>query len=249
MKLIYVLTLILIVSSCAIHNGNITTFDNTNTTSKDFKDIAIGYSKANYLLGVGGLKQKSLIYDAKRKLNSYKLEPGQSFSNLVLDTRTTNFLLFQRREAFVYADVVQTDTAQTVNYSENFRLYNPIQQEKQLTLNEDVIYYHKNQIHKAKVIRLNSNAAKLFRVTPNGDIKLVRKHYKYIFKTKNDAYEKNHDYTVNDTVKFHLHYSNTEIRPSAGVIIGLNEKSALIRRASKLYSCIDIKELRKFDTP
>ena len=110
----------LIFTSCATHYGMVST--SSNNQSVVYEDIAIGVAQSNHFLGIGGLSQDALVFEAKRELiRNRPLKTNEDFANFTVDFKRTFILLNLRTKVTVTADVVRFDKDMGDGiYSENY---------------------------------------------------------------------------------------------------------------------------------
>ena len=95
----------LLLSSCAIHNGTISS-SNLPANAR-YEDVAFGVSQTKKFLGIGGLSQDALVFEAKRELyKNRSLLENESYANFTVDTKSSFFLLFSKKTVTVTADVI-----------------------------------------------------------------------------------------------------------------------------------------------
>lgn len=122
MRLFAAAIALLLMSSCSFHTGSITTSSVAASGKKyEYVDVAVGYSKVSYFLGMGGYSKDMLIRDAQRNMRaSFPLKPNEAFENTVLDIRSTWVGPYHKLEAIVTADIVARDSSYNVIYSEKY---------------------------------------------------------------------------------------------------------------------------------
>jgi hypothetical protein len=106
MKLLPSLFIVLILSSCAFHNGSLNT--STNDEPVVHKDIAIGVSQTIKIFGIGGVSKDALIFQARQNMINYRpLESEEEFNNVSIDIKNTFLLIGQKTKVTIIADVVE----------------------------------------------------------------------------------------------------------------------------------------------
>lgn len=120
-KLLIPLSFILLLSSCAMHQGMISSSSlNRNVM---YEDIAYGVSQTNQVLGLGGLSKDALIFEAKRELiNNRPLKQNETYANFTVDFKRSFFPFYSQTKATMSADVVSfTDDLQADPYTEKYK--------------------------------------------------------------------------------------------------------------------------------
>jgi len=111
---------VFLLSSCSIHMGTIS----SGSVDKNvvYQDIAYGVSQTSHVLGIGGLKQEALVFEAKRNLtNNRPLQQDEQYLNYSIDFKRTYWPFVVRTKAMVSADVVKFDHKKNGNpYSEKY---------------------------------------------------------------------------------------------------------------------------------
>ena len=107
----YLIALLCLLTSCASHFGSINLGNIDSKISYKVNGIAIGKSQSTKILGIGGLNKNTLIFDAKQNLYKHtSLEERQILSNVTLDLKRSNYLLFQKTEAYITAEIIDFNT-------------------------------------------------------------------------------------------------------------------------------------------
>lgn len=247
MKLVLLLPVALL-SSCAYHFGTVTSLSVSGQDKNiEYRDVAMGYSKASYLFGIGGLGKDALTNEAKRNMYlSYPLRNGENFENLTLDHKVFLFGPYVRHEAIVIADVVRRDSGNHISYNSNyinFLASNVKRKQHGISLNEQVAYY-KNRIYEAKVLRLNRRKVTIFYVNKRGAITVKNVRYDYIFKGYDlDEIEKKYGFAIGDKVTI----LSSELAESFGAdatVLYMNEDCALVKTGKGLLT-VNLKWLTK----
>jgi hypothetical protein len=119
-KLIPFFAVALLASSCASHLGNIST--GTLNGNVVYDDVAMGVAQTGHVLGIGGLSQDALVFEAKRDLMTNKpLTQGEQFTNFTVDFKHTYWLLYAKTKVTLTADVVRVDPSVTgAVYTDNY---------------------------------------------------------------------------------------------------------------------------------
>lgn len=232
MKQIIIVLVALMATSCAYHGGMITSTPNFQNGKKvEYVDIATGYSKVSYFLGMGGMGKEALINQAKRNIYAtYPLKPGQSFENMTINEKTTIFFPFVKKEILAVADVAQRDTMFSVTYSTNYlsMTTNPSDNLSFFKENEAVVIYDRelNTALQGRIIRCNNTNAKVFVIFNSGACKNKTYGLTNVFK-KEQPKSFGDDIMVGDSV---MYTKITEVGKltQEGKVIGINSTKALI---------------------
>jgi len=118
---VFSLSLVLFITSCATHNGIVS----TTALPKNivYEDIAFGVAQTKHILGIGGLSQDALVFEAKRELMKNRpLKPNEEYSNFTVDFKKTYWPFYIETKVTVSADVVSfTDNTNITPFSENYK--------------------------------------------------------------------------------------------------------------------------------
>jgi len=118
-RLLTALGLLLLMGSCAFHGGMMTANLLPNPES-EIVGQGFGRAKTVHVLGIGGLDHQSLMADAKRNLYANRpLKKGETYANLVVNTRIIPWIMVIVTELTVTADIVklQADSVDTTFHS------------------------------------------------------------------------------------------------------------------------------------
>ncbi len=127
MKIRSLLSLILILTSCAFHSGTLT----SNVTAEPVvhKDIAVGVASTNRVLQIGGLSKDALISEARKNMvRSRPLEGAEQYNNIEVNFKNTFYILGHKTKVTITADVIEPkDSVNQPSYSERYlkKLTNP----------------------------------------------------------------------------------------------------------------------------
>jgi len=239
MKLIILLSTILFTTSCAFHTAKTPPQIFQAQKGSKYVDIAVGYSRATYLWDIGGLGKSALINDAKRSLFSFPLEPGQTFDNVTLDTKTTFIGPVTRRHVILIADVVQKDTVSAFDFSEYYKELIGSKYEKtkeHLSVNEKIICYHNQRVYYGRVLNLDGNRPFVYFIDDLGTLKIRKKSWNTIFKITNiETMQKVIGFALGEKVKAKVWFNGGNKEIVSGTIIGLNYMYVLIKTADSTY--------------
>jgi hypothetical protein len=106
---------LVVMSSCATHNGLTANLKSQNTqvilSQDNFKigERIEGKANATYVFGIGGLSKKSLLETARTNMyeNANLQGSSKALVNETFSTKTSFFLLFWKHQVNVSADVVE----------------------------------------------------------------------------------------------------------------------------------------------
>ena len=120
MKNLSILSVILILSSCAFHSGTISS--NVPNEPMIHKDIAVGYSSTNIVLGFGGLSKDNLISQARKNMVlSRPLVGAEQYNNVEVNIKNTYYLIGRKTKVTINADVIEPkDSLTQATYSETY---------------------------------------------------------------------------------------------------------------------------------
>lgn len=118
MKTLTILFTIFLISSCAFHSGTITS--NLTDTPVVHKEIAVGVSSANVILGFGGLKKHALVSKARKNMIIARpLENNEQYNNVEVNIKRTYYGFGLKTKVVITADVIEPkDSVSQATYSE-----------------------------------------------------------------------------------------------------------------------------------
>jgi len=231
---------LLLLSSCSFHTGSITTSNVAGNGKKyEYVDVAVGYSKTSYFLGIGGYGKDMLIADAQRNMRaSFPLKPNEAFENTVLDIRSTWVGPYHKLEAIVTADIVARDSSYNVIYSEKYLELisrNKPKVKNYFSLNERVVLLKSEKEMFGRIVGFNSGSASVFYVDHNGEFSIKNIRYSRIFKiTDMELLSKEIGFNVGDSVAFNAQ-SDSGFGYFEGVVVGMNKECSLVRTDKTIY--------------
>ncbi len=241
-KIGLVVGVVFLTSSCAVHSGMITSSQLGNTKiNYRYEDVAVGYAKAKYFLGIGGLKKDALLSDAKRNLYlSYPLKPNQVFQNITLDRKTTYLFPFSKVELILVADVIELESGHEMSMGDdylNILATSAVKSKDDLSNYEPVLLLEKGKAYAGRVVSINRRNATIFYVNADGLIRVGNKDYGGIYKVSiPDSWQDYTGYTIGDTRNFSLKRASESTYVISGKIIGLNSMNILLETNSGLRS-------------
>lgn len=235
MKLFTLLGILVLTNSCAYHSGMIvSTTVNSGPSNLTYVDMAAGYSKASYFLGLGGLNKDALVNDAKRNLySSYPLKSGESFDNLTLDVKKTIIGPYSKIETIVIADVVKRDSNFRISYQPGYSTWlnrKKMNGKNDLVQNEKILISVRNfSYSQARIISLNMNSATVFFMDENGSVKVKNILYNSIYKTEHlDSLESKTKLKIGSKVRISARDNTGLYKNFNGTVIGMNKDDAMV---------------------
>ena len=218
-------------TSCVCHSGLITTNSSNNDINCKYVDIAVGYSKVSYFLGIGGFKKDALISEAKRNLYLYPIGSSQTFENITLDLKTTYIFPYKKVEAIIVADIIEHNKDLNISHGEHYMNImgkNSLQNNQYFKLNDSIEYVNNNgETIIGKIIKMDNKSITFYLFDNKGLLKIKTSLYENIFKFKNvEELQRISGFKINDTVSFKISNMNLE-----GNILALNNEFALVRTA------------------
>jgi hypothetical protein len=233
-RIVLVVGVVCLTSSCAVHSGMITSSQLGNTKiNYRYEDVAVGYAKAKYFLGIGGLKKDALLSDAKRNLYlSYPLKPNQVFQNITLDRKTTYLLPFSKVELILVADVIGLESGHEMRMGDDYLSIlanSTVKSKDDLSNYEPVLLLEKGKAYTGRVVSINRRNATIFYVNDDGLIRVGNKTYTDIFKVSNvEALLAKAGVQLGEEWNFSLNRSNSSSYILRGKVLGINNARLLI---------------------
>lgn len=120
---VLLISLSILASSCAIHNGYIN--NSASLSEANFRYVQTnisGTAEAKYILGIGGMNRTALVSEAKREmLRKYPLKSNEALVNTTVNWKTSNILgiFFAKQECTVTADIVSFQSSSEYPSDEN----------------------------------------------------------------------------------------------------------------------------------
>lgn len=231
---------LLFLCSCSFHTGSITRSSaESNGKKYNYVDVALGYSKVSYILGLGGFGKDMLIDEARRNMHvAYPLKPNEAFENVTLNLHTSWYLLYAKKEVVMLADIVARDSSFNVVYEDKYLetiSCNKIKVSKHFFLNEKVAFVNDERELFGRIVDLNEKSASVFYTDHKGVYRVKNMDFSKLYKLSvQDEFEKAVGFTVGDTISFFNNASDP--RKVRGLVLGLNERFALVNSGSKLYN-------------
>lgn len=249
MRLFAATIALLLMSSCSFHTGSITTSSVAASGKKyEYVDVAVGYSKVSYFLGIGGYGKDMLIADARRNMRaSYPLKPNEAFENTIMDFRSTWVGPYHKLEAIMMADVIARDSSFNVTCGEKYLELlsrNKPKVKNYFSLNERVLFLNPAKEMFGRIVGFNGSSAAVFYVDNDGEFRIKNIPYRVIFKiSEMDLFKKEVGFNVGDSVSFKAQ-SSGGFSAFDGVVVGLNKSNSLVKCEKTLFQ-IKTKSLKK----
>lgn len=194
-RLVFILFIVLFSSSCAMHNGLISS--NAVLVDNQFKivGLAIGEAESTKILGFGGFKQEAMVFAAKRDLYQHvDLQNGQALTNITVDFKREFYLFASKTKVTVTAEIVDFNENSDPNLANNYHVTN----RKGIKVGDTVIVRIKNAYQKGIV--QNLGIKELLVTGIHLPIEMNVKFDK-IFKTSGRFSYKNEAYQIGDKIK------------------------------------------------
>lgn len=229
----------LIFTSCATHFGMLST--STNNRPVVYEDIAIGVAQSNQFLGMGGLSQDALVFEAKRELiRNRPLRTNEEFANFSVDFKRTFLIINLRTKVTVTADVVsfEKDSGSDI-YSENYtRKLSSIALSNELFAIGDSVLFKKDK--KGVIISaINDHMVRIQFTTGRNKIRTKNVNINELF-TTSKSYR---GFNVGERVNFAT-LNEGKWRQKGGTIIGLGTKSVKVSTIDKSITTQEYKKLK-----
>lgn len=221
MRLSFLIVLIaFIFSSCAFHSGVMT--GSASITDANFKYVALakGTSTTTQVFGIGGLKKKALVFEAKKDLLfNYPLRNGQALANVTVDLKKTFVFIVVKTRVTVTADIVDFNAEETKPGFDSVILAN-YQNGIGLGLLDSVYIVKKEHIKKGQIVGFNDESVS---VKYLGDFSASYHTYSSmeytLLKTPSQKAVNHIGFNVNEKVIF----LDKEGRSIEGVTFGINK--------------------------
>jgi hypothetical protein len=234
----------LMLSSCAsYHSGLITSpISKQHSNQYEYVDVALGYSKATYFLGMGGFEQRMPVSQAKSNLYRYnELSANQTFENITVDFITTFYGPFRKVETILMADIVDWGSDLHVNFSDSFKNFHEsrkINSKDFLQINERIIFIDKSGVARnGRILELKEESSRIFFLNTAGNNQIKSIQNINIFKvSKVEELQQLFNINLGDRVNavFKDYYGNWRTADNVEVI-GFNRNSVLINYNGRYY--------------
>jgi len=247
MKQLFFLILPFLLVSCASHHGNI---NNTHTRAGEnhtYVDLAVGYSKATYIFGIGGLSKDMLFAEAYRNMRmSYPLKPNQTLENLVVNSKHTWVGPFLKHEVITIADVIAWDNDLHIVYADQYLNQfsrNKVLSTNEFKLNDQLLMLEQNKIYSVRVVSLSDKNAVVFYTDKGGDFQLKKIRLSNLFWGE-DANKQYNNFKVGDTVIFKKPVQQ-KIEEIEAFIRGFNQQKLLVFIQGKGLHRVEYDDIKK----
>lgn len=158
MKNLSILSVILILSSCAFHSGTISS--NVPNEPMVHKDIAIGVASTNIFLTFGGLSKDALISEARKNMvRSRPLEGTEQYNNVEVNIKNTYYIFGRKTKVTIIADVIAPkDSVNQASYSEIYlkKMAHPVPKHGLFGIGDSVLVFNKD-FERAQIIGFKAN--------------------------------------------------------------------------------------------
>jgi len=244
MKKFITIVVILVLSSCASYHSGLITSPTSKQHSDQYEyvDVAIGYSKASYFIGMGGFGQRMPVNQAKSNLYRYnELSANQTFENLTVDFISTFYGPFRTVETVLLADIVDWGSNLQVNFSDDYKKMHEarrINNKNFLRINEKIIFIDKSGVTRnGRILEIKEESSRLFFTDARGNNRIKTVRNDSIFKISGvEELQQLFNVNLGDRVNafFKDYYGNRRTAENVE-IVGFNRNSALIEYNGKYY--------------
>jgi hypothetical protein len=215
-----------LLTSCAIHTGNISTGP---VIDCPYRHTVTGTARVIQPLGLGGVDRDALIKEAKQDLYSkHPYNKDIKLSNFAADYKYSNFLLISATKVTVSADLFDCSPTATSGLNvENIEGPSTI---GGLTKGDSIIYdekgYHKGVFSNY----LNSGNYEIQYITKSKKMRTAKVSPSLVFKTtRDDSNMRYFGFNVGETAFIEVEKLKTNIKTKKScMILGLNVTSVII---------------------
>lgn len=236
-RLVIVINILLFLSSCATHNGAISSSSiNRNVV---YEDIAYGVAQSNKVFGIGGLSQDALVLEAKRELMKNRpLNENEEYLNFTVDFKRTFWPFYSQTKVTLSADVIRPiDEIEYEPYSENYKTkLSRLNLTNDLFSIGDSIYIKKKK--KGTVISFLENEKVRVEFKSKKDKVRTKKISIYDIYTWKKPYR---ELKIGDSY-FFPSKGTGDIETRNGKIVGIGLESFLVRVGSKQIDIVEYKD-------
>ncbi|TAH25901.1 MAG: hypothetical protein EAZ07_05890 [Cytophagales bacterium] len=221
--LLYLFTLS-IMSSCAVHSGNIST---GSSMDGQLKDVVTGEASTRKILGIGGMNKNGLILEAKRDLyNKYKQNKNIKLTNFSVDFKTTYYLFF-------YSTTLATVSADLYDYNQSITdfpkdIMPPLN--GGIVAGDSIIYEFKKFYRGILYSTTKRGKFNIVFKNTNGDLITHKVEQSTIYKTASHSENKIYfGFNIGDTKFIDVYVANLNVKVTKPCkVIGLNNKRLLV---------------------
>ncbi|MFT4753207.1 MAG: hypothetical protein ACI85Q_000745 [Salibacteraceae bacterium] len=211
-------------SSCAFHSGLMT--GNTSITNSDFKYVALAQGSAitTHVFGIGGLKKKALVFEAKKDLlKNYPLRKGQALANVTVDLKRTYVFCVVRTRMTVTADVIDFNTEDQTPSFDSLMIENyegEYASKFGLDLSDSVYISLHGNIRKGEILHFEKHGARVAFLSKDGrEYKYTSPYETTLLKYTGANRITEFGYGVDEPIRF----LNDSGKVQDGVIFGINK--------------------------
>jgi co-chaperonin GroES (HSP10) len=232
MRLLLLGLIAFFVQSCAVHYGSMeSSIDNSNQ-KYEYVDIAFGYSKVTYFMGIGGLGKDMLAAEAVRNMRmSFPLETNQTIENIVLNYKTIWIGPFMKMEAMAMADVIEWAEDCNVTFSKKHKELmsrNKVVEYSNFKISDQIAVFDGRDVNSGRIVSLNKKNAMIFFIDYKGRYQMKKAGIKAIYWTDDRASDSN-DFKVGDVVAYSTKApKGIDYDHRKGVIICMNDYFAIV---------------------
>ena len=230
MKQLFFLILPFLLASFASHQGNINNSHTRTGENYTYVDLAVGYSKATYVLGIGGLNKDMLFAEAYRNMRmTYPLKPNQTLENLVVNSKRTWVGPVLKHEVITIADVIAWDNDLQINYEDQYLNQfskNKILSTNEFKLNDQLLMLDQKEIYSVRIVSLSDKNAVVFYIDKEGDFQLKKLNLSKLYWGE-DANKQYNNFKVGDTVIFKKPVQQ-EFEEHEAFVRGLNQQKLIV---------------------
>ncbi|MCA1764123.1 MAG: hypothetical protein LC664_14195 [Flavobacteriales bacterium] len=246
-RIITFICLSVLISSCAFHEGIMTS--SASLTDGDFRVVRFvsGSAKTVHIFGIGGLKPKALMYEAKKDMYlNFPLKEGQVYANISSDFKRSYFPFVGVTRATITADIVEFNPSEdekknnVFNDLRNKRETELLQQKTFVLFADTVGVWIGGELNKMEVVSNENTNSIILKGSNNTEFIYGEEQ---IFLLKPGIYEFTHGFDVEQSVQWKEYGQNR-----AGVIVGINPKWAVIKSGNDLIN-VKAKHLEDFKIP
>ena len=241
---------LLILNSCAFHEGMMT--GNASLSGDDFEIISIefGTAKTTHVFGIGGLNHQALVFEAKRNMyRSAPLKKGQAFANVSVDFKRSYFPIVGTTIVTVTADLVQFGSKRDTTLQEGFLgvsnvgdLIDGYTNPGFFEPNQIVYLFKKKDFVPVRIVNGFENKNGKYKISlmpPLAGEKLISGSDLFLLEEPTSF---QHQYHIGDHIKSLQNYS-----PQAVVIIAISPYKAIVQTESRMYET-ELTQIEKIDS-
>lgn len=229
----------LIFTSCASHFGMLS--NSSISRPVVYEDIAVGVAQSNQFLGMGGLAQDALVFEAKRELmRNRPLKNDEEFANFTVDFKRTFLIVNLRTKVTVTADVVSFDTDSGIGtYSDNYtqKLSGINMSNELFTIGDSVLF--KKEKKGVLISAVNDHVVRIQFTTGRNKIRTKNVSINEVFTTSKSF----RGFNIGERIIF-TSLNEGSWKSRGGTIIGLGTNSAKVSTVDKSITTQDYKNIK-----